>query len=155
VDINLKLLALNDLYYCDEEIKAQIDSINAEGFEELVYGDNPKYGWFSCIPEVRERLVAIEISDIQLEKITILSSEACKVHFMIMPNWDGEGDEFKIVSFSGIERMINLKSIQYVDFDKVIDLSNLLRIKLDEIKEHSGLSNDFISRLRSHGVRVS
>lgn len=155
MDQNLKLLILDSLYFCDEEIKAQIDMIANEGLNQLIYGDHPKYEWHDCIPEVLEKLNVIKITDQQLDKISLLSAECCKTHFMVMPNWDGEGDEFTVTSFAGIETMKNLKSIQFLNFSKAIDLPRLLHVGLEEIKEHSGLTAEFVEQLRSLGVRVS
>lgn len=155
MDRNLKLLILDSLYFCDEDIKAQIDMIAAEGLDELIYADEPKYGWYACIPEVREKLHAIELAQHQLDKVSLLSAECCKTHFMVMPNWDGEGDEFAITSFAGIEIMKNLKSMQFIDFSKAIDLPRLLHIRLEEIEEHAGLDAEFIEQLRRSGVKVS
>ncbi|WP_171037553.1 hypothetical protein [Pseudoalteromonas sp. S558] len=43
MDNNLKLLALGSLYNADGEIKKQIDAIDDQNLDELVFGESPKY----------------------------------------------------------------------------------------------------------------
>ncbi|WP_157669445.1 hypothetical protein [Chitinibacter sp. GC72] len=149
----LKLLILDDLYHEDEAIKAAIEHINSLNLEELVRGENPKYGWYDCIPEARALLLAIEISPAQLEKVTLLSAECCDTHFLVMPNWDGEGEEFTLTSFEGIEQLVNLKCLEFLDLSKVSDAELLLKLKLQKINECHGLSPALISQLRQQGVQ--
>ena len=152
---NLKLLVLGWLYLEDEMIKSQLDNIHAMGFQDLIYGDNKKYAWFARIPEVRERILAIEISDEQLASVDYLSGECCDTHSMIMPNWDGTGDEFDLESFEGIEKLTNLKSLELLQLEKVIDGHKLLEMQLTEINSCEGLSDAIVIELERRGVVFS
>lgn len=155
MDNNLKLLALGSLYYGDNEIKKQIDAIDGQNLDELVFGENPKYEWFDCIPEIEKQLLAINITEKQFEKITLLSGECCKTHHLIMPNWDGEGDEFAIKSFSGVEIMVNLKKLEFLDFTSAKDIERLFELGIEEIDEYCGLSDDHKRVFIDMGVKVS
>lgn len=155
MDNNLKLLALGSLYNDDYEIKSKIDAIDELNLEQLIYGDNPKYEWFDCISEIEEQLLAINITDQQLEKITLLSGECCKTHEMIMPNWDGEGDEFLIKSFSGVDKMTNLKELEFIDFTYAKDIERLFELVLHEIDECCGLSFEHQNAFIDMGVKIN
>jgi hypothetical protein len=152
---HLKLLILGDLYHTDESIKHQLDRISALNLDSLVYGDNPKYEWFDCIQEVKDRLLAIDISTEQLLKVTLLSNECCHTHFMVMPNWDGEGDDFDLSSLAGIEALTNLESMQLLDLSNVSDFSPLLDLNLQEVSDCSGLPTEIKSQLIAQGVDIS
>lgn len=154
MDINLKFLALEELYYKDQEIKEQIDAINTLELHQLVYGNNPKYKWFDCIPEMASLLSSIEIPDDKLKKVTTLSGEACHLHHMIMPNWDGEGDEFDMSSLSGVEKMTHLKQMSFINFESIKDAELLLGLDLEKISEFSGLSEELLERLNEKGVTL-
>ncbi|MCO1336176.1 hypothetical protein MO867_17735 [Microbulbifer sp. OS29] len=156
MDKNLKLLVLDQLYDEDKDIKASIDAIKAMQFQELIYGAARKYDWYDLIPEVAERLEAIELPDEKLVKVKFLSGEALDIHFMVMPNWDGEGDEFKLKSFEGIDRLTSLKEIECVDFEGVEKQDLLLKLQLKEIDEsYCELDEDVRERLIEMGVRLS
>ncbi|NVK72924.1 MAG: hypothetical protein HWE24_05535 [Oceanospirillaceae bacterium] len=155
MDNNLKLLALGELYCQDAEIKDLIDAIDAQNLEKLVFEDNAKYDWFDRIVEVEDQLLAIEISDQQFKKINLLSGECCHTFSLVMPNWDGEGDEFNIKSFAGIEKMVNLTCIEFLDFSYSNDIERLLDLNLKEIDEFSGLSDIQISRFSNQGIMMS
>ena len=155
MDKNLKLLALGSLYYRDNGIKDQIDAIDEQNLDELVFDENPKYEWFDCIPEIEKQLLEINITDTQFEKITMLSGECCKTHHLIMPNWDGEGDEFLIKSFSGVEKMVNLKKLEFIDFSASTDIETLFELGIEEIDEYCGLSDDHKKVFIGMGVKVS
>ncbi|MGF1727635.1 DUF6892 domain-containing protein [Photobacterium nomapromontoriensis] len=155
MDENLKLLALDDLYHCDEAIKHRIDDIAGLGLSALIFGDAPKYQWFDCILEVKDLLLSIDITDEQFAKVTLLSGECCETHFLVMPNWDGEGDEFNIQSFSGIEKMKNLSCLELLDLSVVTDAERLLELKLDEVNDCLGLTTEVVEKLIENGTVVN
>lgn len=155
MDKNLQLLALEYLYHHNDEIQAQVDAIDYLPLHQLIYDDNPKYEWFDHIPEIEELLLKIGISDEQLAQVTLISSEACHVHDMIMPNWDGEGDDFDIKSFDGIEKMINLEHIEFINFPSDENTKSILKLeKLKSIDEYSGLSAAMKQQLQAKGVEL-
>ena len=155
MDNNLKLMALSDLYYCDNDIKSQIDAIDEQNLQELVFGENSKYEWFDRIPEIEEQLLAIDITNKQFGEITLLSGECCKTHHLVMPNWDGEGDDFDIKSFSGVEKMTKLKHLEFIDFNSAKDIDRLFELGIEEINEYAGLSDEHIRIFVDRGVKVS
>lgn len=151
MDKNLKLLVLENLYFEDDEIKKQIDAIDVEPLHKLLL-ENKKYDWFDKIPEIENQLLAIEIDDNLLKKVTSLSGEGYKVYGMIMPNWDGEGDEFDIQYLSGIEKMPNLEEIGFIDFNCIIDAELLLQTNIKRLFEFFGLDEDIEEQLEIKGV---
>ncbi|MUK92078.1 hypothetical protein GNP80_06445 [Aliivibrio fischeri] len=152
---NLKLLILGDLYLSDEEVKREMGKISAMNLHDLVYSDNAKYDWFDCIPEAKELLLSISISSEQLAKVKLLSGECCETHFMIMPNWDGEGEEFDLKCFSGIENLTNLECLELLDLSKVDNIEKLLNLNIKEISSCEGLSPDLERQLREKGVSIT
>ncbi|TMN94124.1 hypothetical protein [Pseudoalteromonas sp. S558] len=72
-----------------------------------------------------------------------------------MPNWDGEGDEFAIKSFSGVEIIVNLKKLELLDFTSAKDIERLFELNIKEIGEYCGLSNDHKKVFIEMGVKVS
>jgi hypothetical protein len=152
---NLKLLILGDLYHKDDSIKNELDRISALNLDNLIYGDNPKYEWFDCIQEVKDRLLAIDVSDEQLKKVTVLSSESCHTHFMVMPNWDGEGDEFNLSSLEDIDTLTNLECLRLMDLNNVTDFSPLIGLNLQKISECWGIPEEIEHQLIAQGVVVS
>ncbi|EPD5575189.1 hypothetical protein ABXV22_26270 [Vibrio rotiferianus] len=152
---NLKLLILGDLYDSDDQIKNEMDKISAMNLHDLVYGNNAKYGWFDCISEVKELLLSINISSDQLAKVKLLSGECCATHFMIMPNWDGEGDEFDLTSFTGIESLTNLECLELLELSKVSNTEKLLELNIEEISSCSSLDPGLERELRARGVLIT
>ncbi|OBU29057.1 hypothetical protein C0Z01_11285 [Photobacterium kishitanii] len=152
MDDNLKLLVLGDLYLSDEIIKKYIDDISDMGFSDLIYGDNRKYQWFDCIPEVKSLLLSIDITDEQFEKVTLLSGECCETHFLIMPNWDGEGDEFDLQSLTGTEKIKNLECLDLLNLSKVRNVDKLCDLNIKEINSCEGLDADIMDKLREKGT---
>lgn len=152
---NLKLLILGELYSTDEEVKREMDKISAMNLHDLVYGDNAKYDWFDCILEVKELLLSISISSEQLEKVKLLSGECCETHSMIMPNWDGEGEEFDLKCFSGIESLTNLEALDLLELSKVENTEKLLNLNIKEISGCEGLDSGLERQLREKGVSIT
>lgn len=37
-----------------------------------------------------------------------------EIYSIIMPNWDGESDEFEVRSVKGFEYLINLEEVEYI-----------------------------------------
>jgi hypothetical protein len=152
---NLKLLILGDLYHADYSIKQELDSISALNLDSLIYGDNPKYEWFDSIQEVKDRLLAVDLSPEQLASVTLLSNECCHTHFMVMPNWDGEGDEFDLTSLVGIEALTNLEGLQLLDLSNVSDFDPLLGLNLQEVSDCLGIPDEIQRQLAAQGVVIS
>lgn len=155
MDKNLKLLALEYLYHHNDEIKTQVDAIDHIALHELIYADNPKYEWFDHIPEIEEQLLSIEISDELFKQVKLISGEACHVHHMIMPNWDGEGDDFDIQSFNGIEKLENLEVIAFIMFNTSQDVEKILELKkLKTIEEYAGPDDNITRQLIAKGIEL-
>lgn len=155
MDKNLKYLVLENLVHLeDQDVLQAIEAIEIKKYHDDLYGDNPSYGWFDCIPEIAKCYDDIPLSKAQLEKVEFLSGESCLVHSNIMPNWDGEGDEFDPVSLDGIEKVVNLKEIEFIDFTKVTDFSPLFKLPLKRLDEFAGLSDEIIVQLEKYGVKI-
>jgi len=154
MDQNLKLLILDNLFEKNSTITEQINAIKNKDYSDLVLSDDSKYEWFDKIPEVLSEIDNIEITDDMLGQVTYLSAESCETHFMVMPNWDGEGDDFNIKSLSGLEKMSNLESIEFMDLSDVSDQEFLLGLKLKTISEVCGIEDHIEESLKKMDVHI-
>jgi len=152
----LKYLAIS--WLLNHEDPAIIETVSKFEIEkyhkELLEDDNSKYGWFDCIPEIAQQFDAIVLTDEQLAKIDYLSGECPKVWFAIMPNWDGEGNEFGIESLDGIEKMMNLRGIYYLNWEYVPDIHKVIDLNLTCVDEFSA-PDDVLEALKKKGVKVN
>ena len=57
MDRNLKLLAIDNLYYMDDKIKNKVDSIDTQTYHNLFNGDNPKYEWLTPFLKLQNNLM--------------------------------------------------------------------------------------------------
>jgi len=154
-DVNLKYLIINSLIVFEED-ETILNTVNA--FQRDIYHDeynksDSKYDYYTQIPEIAKQYDAVELTQEQLEKVTILSEEACEVFFDIMPSWGGEPSDFHVKSLGGIEMLINLEAIEYFTFDDIVDQTPLLKLKsLKTMDELSGLDKNIRAQLKDRGV---
>ena len=154
MDINLKILILEALNNKHASVTERIKSIKSKDYSDLIFGKNPKYDWFDNIPEVIKEIEDIEITQDMLDEVTRLSAECAEIHFMVMPNWDGEGDDFNIKSLKGIEKIPNLSEMSFINFTEVVDQELLLDIELKELSEFSGMREDVRRRLEEKNTVI-
>lgn len=108
-DFNFKLVVINSLLekktsFSDElteRLKKYVDNYDGEDFE--------------CIPEMVDYFETLKLTETDLAQVNNLVFDGGEeIYFMIMPDWDGESDEFDVTSIKGFEHLTNLEEVEYI-----------------------------------------
>ena len=107
-DFGFKLIVINSLL--DKETSFGKTLKNMED----KYTKDYEYGTYECIPEMMEYLQKIELTDEDLSQVTTLIFDGGNsIYCYIMPDWDGESDEFDIYSVEDYVLLPNLREVHY------------------------------------------
>lgn len=69
---------------------------------------------YTCIPEMVQYFENLKLTEGDLALVDKLVFDGGDdVYFLLMPDWDGESDEFTVNSVRGFERLPNLKKVEY------------------------------------------
>ncbi|MCM1466716.1 MAG: hypothetical protein NC086_01110 [Alistipes sp.] len=69
---------------------------------------------YTCIPEMVQYFENLKLTEGDLALVDKLVFDGGDdVYFLLMPDWDGESDEFIVNSVKGFERLPNLKTVEY------------------------------------------
>ena len=111
-DGNLKLAVLSELID-----KGHIDIGDPQDLYDHVLGrhfDLEQEG-YEPVPEARDFLARFPLSQELLDQVTSIEFDGSSTSYVYINYfWDGESDEFTILSFDGIEALRNLKSIRII-----------------------------------------
>jgi len=155
MDKAIKYLVINTLYYAnDPQVIACVNAIEVQSYHDDLFGDDPSYEWFDCIPEIAQAYDNIPLNTEQLANVEYLSGESCQLHHAIMPNWDGEGDDFDPSTLEGLELLPNLTTIKFINFERIKDFSPLFTVPLTLIDESSGIDQVTKQTLKASGVTL-
>lgn len=113
-DFNFKLVVLNSLL--DKETSF------SERFEEVINLSNECEEDINM--EVLEFFEDVKLTEKDLESVTELVFDAGEdIYFLIYPEWDGEDDIFDVKYLGGIEKLVNLKEVEYISLasDQLIE----------------------------------
>ncbi len=113
-DFNFKLIVLNSLLGKETSFSERLEEVIelASGCEE---GINM---------EVLEFFQNVKLTEKDLESVTELVFDAGEdIYFLIYPEWDGEDDMFDVKYLDGIEKLKNLKDVEYISLasEKLIE----------------------------------
>lgn len=104
-DFNFKLVVLNSLL--DKETSF------SERLEEVINLSNECEEDINM--EVLEFFQDVRLTEKDLESVTELVFDAGEdIYFLIYPEWDGEDDIFDVKYLGGIEKLLNLKEVEYI-----------------------------------------
>lgn len=104
-DFNFKLVVLNSLL--DKETSF------SERLEEAINLSNECEEDINM--EVLEFFQDVRLTEKDLESVTELVFDAGEdIYFLIYPEWDGEDDIFDVKYLGGIEKLVNLKEVEYI-----------------------------------------
>lgn len=110
-DFNFKLVVINSLMgknkktSFSEELTEMIERY-VDGYE----GEN-----FECIPKMVEYFENLRLTETDLAQVDYLIFDGGEeIYSIIMPNWDGESDDFEVRSVKGFEHLINLEEVEYI-----------------------------------------
>lgn len=107
-DFNFKLVVINSLLEEETSFADELEEMNAK------YVDTYDGEEFECIPEMVEFFENLQLTEEDLSLVTELCFDGGEdIYFMIMPNWDGESDEFDVRSLGGFKNLPNLNKVEY------------------------------------------
>ena len=70
---------------------------------------------FVCIPEMVDYFEDLKLTEEDLAKVKSLCFDGgSEIYFYLMPDWDGESDEFDVHSVEDCKLLPNLKEVVYV-----------------------------------------
>ena len=79
------------------------------------YEDSYEWGTYTCIPEMVSFIEGLELTDDDLAQATSLVFDGgSRIYCYLMPDWDGESDEFDVHSVEDSVLLPNLREVEYV-----------------------------------------
>ncbi|EDT75664.1 DUF6892 domain-containing protein [Clostridium butyricum] len=108
-DFGFKLVVINSLLEKETSFSNKLEEMNEE-YVAVYEGDG-----FECIPEMVEFFENLNLTKEDLALVTELCFDGGEeIYFMIMPEYDGEYDEFDVKSIGGFEKLSNLRQVEYI-----------------------------------------
>ncbi|WP_244835003.1 hypothetical protein [Clostridium sp. BJN0001] len=108
-DFGFKLVVINSLLDKETSFTDELDNMNEK------YVDTYDDDGFECILEMTYFFENLKLTKEDLSLVTELCFDGGEdIYFMIMPNWDGESEEFNVKSVGGFEKLLNLKKAEYI-----------------------------------------
>ena len=108
-DFGFKLVVINSLLEKETSLSNKLEEMN-EKYVAVYEGDG-----FECIPEMVEFFENLNLTKEDLALVTELCFDGGEeIYFMIMPEYDGESDEFDVKSIGGFEKLPNLRQVEYI-----------------------------------------
>jgi len=108
-DFGFKLVVINSLLEEETSFSNKLEEMN-EKYVAVYEGDG-----FECIPEMVEFFENLNLTKEDLALVTELCFDGGEeIYFMIMPEYDGESDEFDVKSIGGFEKLPNLRQVEYI-----------------------------------------
>ena len=108
-DFGFKLVVINSLLEKETSFSNKLEEMN-EKYVAVYEGDG-----FECIPEMVEFFENLNLTKEDLALVTELCFDGGEaIDFMIMPEYDGESDEFDVKSIGGFEKLPNLRQVEYI-----------------------------------------
>ncbi|MDU5722289.1 MAG: hypothetical protein E6Z86_09095, partial [Clostridium butyricum] len=108
-DFGFKLVVINSLLEKETSFSNKLEEMN-EKYVAVYEGDG-----FECIPEMVEFFENLNLTKEDLALVKELCFDGGEeIYFMIMPEYDGESDEFDVKSIGGFEKLPNLRQVEYI-----------------------------------------
>ena len=108
-DFGFKLVVINSLLEKETSFSNKLEEMN-EKYVAVYEGDG-----FECIPEMVEFFENLNLTKEDLALVKELCFDGGEeIYFMIMPEYDGESDEFDVKSIGGFEKLPNLSQVEYI-----------------------------------------
>ena len=107
-DFGFKLVVISSLLEKDTSFAKELEEMK-EKYVDDFDGDG-----YECIPEMVEYFENLKLTEEDLALVEELVFDGGEdIYFLIMPDWDGESEEFDVNSVKGFELLPNLKSVVY------------------------------------------
>ena len=108
-DFGFKLIVINSLLDKETSFGKTLKDM------EEKYTKDYEYGTYKCIPEMMDYLQKLKLTDDDLAQVTTLDFDGGNsIYCYIMPDWDGESDEFDVYSVEDYVLLPNLKEVFYI-----------------------------------------
>ena len=109
-DFGFKLVVINSLLDKEVSFSDELEEMKAKYVDDF-----DEYGSYKCIDEMAEYFENLKLTQDDLDSVTELCFDGGEdIYFLIMPDWDGESEEFLVKSVDGFELLKNLKSVEYI-----------------------------------------
>ncbi len=109
-DFGFKLIVIESLLDKETSFKEELEKMK----EKYIV----PYEWnytFTCIPEMLDFFENLVLTDEDLKMVEELSFDGGNnIYGLLMPEWDGESDEFDILSVDDMVLLPNLKKVIYI-----------------------------------------
>lgn len=109
-DLNFKLAVIEQLMYRKNLLQPAFDVRAFVGPEKWAKIDREKHS-FKAVPGVKKYFRDLEISPDLLAQVEIIDQNYHTIYHQITPFWDGEGNEFNILSAEDVKLLPNLKEV--------------------------------------------
>ena len=107
-DFGFKLIVINSLLDKETSFASSLREM------EKRYTEDYEYGTYQCIPEMMKYFKELILTEDDLAQVTSLSFDGGNsIYCYIMPDWDGESDEFDVYSVEDYVLLPNLKEVWY------------------------------------------
>lgn len=108
-DFNFKLVVINSLLGKNKKTSF------SEELTEMIERYGNEYEEFACIPKMVEYFENLRLTETDLAQVDYLIFDGGEeIYSIIMPDWDGESDDFEVRSVKGFEQLINLETVEYI-----------------------------------------
>ncbi len=147
--LNFKLVVIDHLLDQGHFVE-QVESLKDK------YWDDNNFD-FEPIPEILAYFEQMEIPESLLHEITSLTFDGgLSIYQIVIPNWDGEDDQFDVDSLEDITLLPNLESLLEISMLTATDISPLLNLKkLKKVDWYAiKKDEDKANQLRQAGVEV-
>ena len=108
-DFGFKLVVINSLLLEKTSFSKKLEEMKEKYVEEYD-GDE-----FECIEEMVQFFENLKLTEEDLALVKKLVFDGGEdIYFLLMPDWDGESEEFDVKSVKGFEQLPNLKEVEYI-----------------------------------------
>ena len=108
-NFGFKLVVINSLLLEETSFSKKLEEMKEKYVEEYD-GDE-----FECIEEMVQFFENLKLTEEDLALVKKLVFDGGEdIYFLLMPDWDGESEEFDVKSVKGFEQLPNLKEVEYI-----------------------------------------
>lgn len=108
-DFNFKLVVINSILDKQPSFEASLEKMKKRYVEPYEWYKNDE-----IIPEMAEFFAELTLTEEDLAQCTHLVFDGgSDIYFLLKPDWDGELEIFDVRSLAGVERLRNLRSVDW------------------------------------------
>jgi len=108
-DFGFKLVVIDSLLGKETSFGKELEKLKA------ACEDAYEWGTYTCIPEMADYLAGLVLTESDLAQVTSLVFDGGnEIYSYLMPDWDGESDEFDVRSVEDCSLLPNLREVEYI-----------------------------------------